>query len=884
MRARLVTVCVLLGAGAALFPGQASAAGSFTLKTTNPSSPRYAPTFTGNGLLGERVPAAGQGYAGGSVPAQSELAGFYAKPSTGPASNQVQQRANIPTWSTLTFSDGGASYAPTLGSSSNYSQSLNLHTGIVTTKVRWTAPDGHVTDLTYKTFTDRAREHVGVVQLTVTPQWTGTAVVDDLIDGTPANMTTQVSKGWNLAARQDWVTVQTVGTAITATLASQLQTSSNVTAPSTESAQGTDQSIGQQVSFPVTAGQSYTFTKYVGVDDSQDVADTISAAQGEAAGAASAGEGSLEAENATAWAALWKGRIDVLGNNTVATDVNASEFYLWSSTRSDQDWSVSPAGLSSNGYDGHIFWDAETWMYPTLLAQHPDLAAAMDAYRFNRLAQAQQHATQTGFAGARFPWESALDGTEQIPPPTSINSEGLYEQHITADIALAQWQYYLTTGNRAWLGSQGWPVIDGAATFWASRAVRASDGSYHIDNVTGPDEENPDVNDEAYTNVGAKTTIEDAIAAAKVLGTPVPSDWSQIAAGLSAPVANGIHPEFSGYAGQLVKQADVTMLQYPWSYPMPASVAQNDLNYYVPRSDPTGPSMSDAINSIDSSALGTPGCSSFVYTQRSYQPFIRDVFDQFSETKTGGAFTFMTGIGGFLQEFLYGYSGMRWEPGGIKLAPSLTRQLSGVVLNNVQWRGREFTVTIGPSATLVRLIAGAPITVFLRHGHKLLRRGHVFAIPTARPDSAPSSDAVRCGRATSSSAQPGAPALAAVDGSPATDWQPGKVPASLTARTAGGLRPINHAVVVWGREWPPSPGPNIPPPPGPVKTLRASSYRLQVSVNGRHWKTVASVNGVQSRVRDVLRFHKVSARYVRILISSETNQTPPQLDELTVTG
>ena len=65
------------------------------------------------------------------------------------------------------------------------------------------------------------------------------------------------------------------------------------------------------------------------------------------------------------------------------------------------------------------------------------------------------------------------------------------------------------------------------------------------------------------------------------------------------------------------------------------------------------------MNVIDTAALGTPGCRAFVYTERSYQPFIRDVFDQFSETRTGGAFTFMTGIGGFLQEFLYGYSGMR---------------------------------------------------------------------------------------------------------------------------------------------------------------------------------------------------------------------------------
>ncbi len=52
----------------------------------------------------------------------------------------------------------------------------------------------------------------------------------------------------------------------------------------------------------------------------------------------------------------------------VLSEVNASEFYLWSSATAGVNWSVSPAGLSSNGYDGHIFWDAETWMYPSLLA------------------------------------------------------------------------------------------------------------------------------------------------------------------------------------------------------------------------------------------------------------------------------------------------------------------------------------------------------------------------------------------------------------------------------------------------------------------------------------------------------------------------------------
>lgn len=93
-------------ASARVLPGPAS--GDYVLTATSTGS-RYAPTFTGNGRLGVRVPPVGQGYAGGIVPAQSELAGFYAQPTKPKAASQgVQQRANIPTWSTLAFSDAGA--------------------------------------------------------------------------------------------------------------------------------------------------------------------------------------------------------------------------------------------------------------------------------------------------------------------------------------------------------------------------------------------------------------------------------------------------------------------------------------------------------------------------------------------------------------------------------------------------------------------------------------------------------------------------------------------------------------------------------------------------------------------------------------------------------
>jgi trehalose/maltose hydrolase-like predicted phosphorylase len=562
--------------------------------------------------------------------------------------------------------------------------------------------------------------------------------------------------------------------------------------------------------------------------------------------------------------------------------VNASQFYLWSSTRSGVDWSISPAGLSSNGYSGHIFWDAETWMFPSLLAQHPSLAAGMNAYRYQRLRAARAHARSGGYRGARYPWESALDGTEQIPPPVSVNSEGLYEQHITSDIALAQWQYYVTTGDRAWLRTRGWPVISGAAKFWASR-VRKGPGGYHLRHITGPDEENPDVNDEVYTNVAAATTLRNASTAARLLGRPVPRRWDRIAHGLVVlrDAKLGIHPEFAGYNGQLVKQADVTMLQYPWRRPMPRRIAQHDLDYYVPRTDPLGPSMTDAISSIDTSALGSPRCASYAYTLRSADPFIRDVFDQFSETSTGGAFTFMTGIGGFLQEFLYGYSGMRWNPHSVGLDPSLTSQLPGVTLHALRWRGRTFDVAIGLKTTRVTLTSGPGLPVRANGTTHVVHRGSPLTLATSRPDRTPTTDLVRCRRVHATSAEPLGPPLAAVDASPATFWQPATSRGTLTVRL-GRVHRVHRAVLLWGRQWPEAPAPNVPPPSRPVLLFRATSYDLLTSGDGHTWKPVAHVRGRTSGRRDTLTFPTTRARYLRVRILSSTHHTPAKLQELVV--
>ncbi len=148
----------------------------------------------------------------------------------------------------------------------------------------------------------------------------------------------------------------------------------------------------------------------------------------------------------------------------------------------------------------------------------------------------------------------------------------------------------------------------------------------------------------------------------------------------------------------------------------------------------------------------------------------------------------------------------------------------------------------------------------------------------------PTRDAVRCAGASASSFQPGAPPLAAVDGSPATDWQPVALPARLTVSVRGGLRTLRSAVLRWKRQWPSAPGPNIPPPPAPVITLRASSYTLLVSRNGSTWRRVATVSGRASGTVDVVRFKAVRARFVRVEITAATGSSPPMLDELKVAG
>ncbi|MGR6970567.1 ricin-type beta-trefoil lectin domain protein [Streptomyces cynarae] len=759
--------CLLLGgvampASAASQPGQAVGGDGWVLSTTD-TSKNYAPTFVGNGYLAARVPAAGEGYSSTPITTQSELAGFYAQ-----RAGQIEQRASLPTWTTLGFGRSGDAQPSTTidpatdGTTSNYKQSLDLRTGVLTTSYDWTSPAGDTTSLTYEVSANRADGHLGTVSLRAVPHWSGTATAMDAFDGRGLDHASATDPHVDGKTGTLSETVVTDGELVTAGLNSVLRVDGK-TVPTQAIAAAGDGTAGQSATFPVQAGQSIQITKYVGIASSVDTDRKLAAATPQeaaattAARAASSGYQTALARNDQEWSRLWQSSISIPGDTTMSGQIHASMFYLLASMRPGVTWSTSPGGLSSDGYNGHVFWDMETWMYPALLAQYPDIAVGANTYRQKLLNAAYLAAAQLStpshpIKGAKFPWESALTGSEQTPPPYP---EGEQELHINSDIALAQWQYYEASGDTTWLRDKAWPVLKGIADYWATRAVPDPAGGYDINDVMGPDEYHENVNNSVTTNAGAQASLRIAIQAARILGLTADPAWGKVADGLKIPVDKtlNIHPEFDGYDGQTVKQADVTLLQYPWNVPMPATLAQNDLDYYAAHTDSNGPSMTDAIAAIDSAALGSSGCQVYSYLKSSAAPFLTAPFNQWYETRNGGAFDFTTGEGGYLQEFLYGFTGLRWGTDAVTVDPFLPTQLPGVDITGVKWHGSTFDISVGQQSTTLTLRSGPALAVRDRAGtlHRVTGSAPL-QMPTRHP--APTAQPFSCTGPITSAAAP----------------------------------------------------------------------------------------------------------------------------------
>ena len=369
-----------------------------------------------------------------------------------------------------------------------------------------------------------------------------------------------------------------------------------------------------------------------------------------------------------AWQELWDtGNIFVEGDIDAERDIRFALYHLYSFARAGTALSLSPMGLSGLGYNGHVFWDTELWMYPPLLMLQPEIARSSLEYRFARLDAAKQNAFAHGFGGAMFPWESAADGSEATPVWALT---GPFQQHITACIAWAHWKYFQVTGDTDWLQNRGWPVIEAAADFWASRVERKGPGAFTIDNVIGANEWQENVDDNAFTNGMAITALHYATRAAKTLGHEPDPDWNYVAE--NVPILkfpDGTTKENRSYDGASIKQADVNLLSYPIEFIVDSAQVKRDLEYYAPRTSPLGPAMGNAILSILYNQLGETKKSAKVFAA-SYKPNEVPPFGVIAETAGGANPYFATGAGGMLQAVLAGFGGLRIRDDGIAQIPS----------------------------------------------------------------------------------------------------------------------------------------------------------------------------------------------------------------------
>ena len=398
----------------------------------------------------------------------------------------------------------------------------------------------------------------------------------------------------------------------------------------------------------------------------------------------------------------------------------------------------------------------------------PEAARALLMYRFYTLDGARAKARTMGWRGALYAWESADTGDETAPEHV-IGADravvailsGRQEQHISADVAYAVWQYWNATQDVGFLLEAGAEILFETARFWASRAVAEPDGLRHVRGVIGPDEYHEHIDDNAFTNVMARWNIRRALDVARQLRERWPERWTEISQRLKLDAAeleqwrdaaetmavcldatSGIYEQFAGYfnleqidltqyAGrsvpmdvvlgrertqqsQVVKQADVVALLalLPEEFAGPSATA--NFRYYEPRCG-HGSSLSRAMHALVAARLGDRD-TALRYFEETAAIDLGDA----QAAIAGGVH--IAAQGGIWMTAVFGFAGLRLREDGLALDPHLPDRWDSLAFR-VQWRGRHVAISIGPRKLLeVTLEEGDAMSVYVNGAKHELER------------------------------------------------------------------------------------------------------------------------------------------------------------------
>ena len=463
----------------------------------------------------------------------------------------------------------------------------------------------------------------------------------------------------------------------------------------------------------VQRGHTYEVTKFVAFSRSGWGGDA-QADLAVARAARSDGFERLADAHRAAWDRLWQSDVVIEGDARAQQAVHSELYYLLASSTSGTAWATGACALTP-GYTNHVFWDSDTWIFPALLLLHPQRARPLVDFRKRTLEAAQQRAHAHGFQGAMYPWESDPEnGSEQVPHFAFVLGES--EIHVNADVAIAQWQYYQATRDRDWLRQNGWPVIREVARFWASRATyNPSARRYEIVHVNSVAESHTDIPNDTFTNVSAARALAIAVQAAREAGEKPDPLWDRIAREMYVPLAaDGSHhlpfdPTVYGRSGDFGGGPLPLLFLPSLDLAMSPALLRGDYQFGV---RPTAVarlgsfSMGLAPPVVAATAAGDGAHAAALFASNFSGGTLKPPFNVRTETADNNTGYFLTGSAGYLQDLLYGFSGLRIRAQGLveAYAPMLPEGWTALTLKNVSFRGKRYDIRIAADqAGVVRL-------------------------------------------------------------------------------------------------------------------------------------------------------------------------------------
>ncbi|CAJ1508328.1 glycoside hydrolase family 65 protein [[Mycobacterium] holstebronense] len=439
---------------------------------------------------------------------------------------------------------------------------------------------------------------------------------------------------------------------------------------------------------------------------------------------------------------FWDGAdVEVHGDPDCQQAIRFALFHLLQASARAERRAIPSKGLTGTGYDGHTFWDSESFILPVLIYTAPHAAADALRWRATTLDLARGRATELGLSGAAFPWRT-IRGQEC----SGYWPAGTAAWHINADIAAAFEQYRVVTGDDTVEQECGLAVLIETARLWRSLGHHDRHGVWHLYGVTGPDEYTAIVRDNVFTNLMAAHNLRTAAQAcarhpdaAHELGvtTEEMAGWRDAADAAHIPYDEelGVHPQCEGfttaaewdfdtrntyplllnepyvrlYPAQVVKQADLLLAMQWRSHAFTDEQKARNVDYYERRTVRDS-SLSACTQAVMCAEVGHLELA-HDYT---YETAFVDLRDLHDNTRDG---LHMASLAGTWLALVAGFGGLRDDSGVLSLDPALPDGISRLRFG-LRWRGFRVTVDANHSKVTYTLRDGPDGRLTINHAGK----------------------------------------------------------------------------------------------------------------------------------------------------------------------